>query len=385
MSKRTSAIVPRGQAASVSVDCLLLARRPLVILLALVGCSSGSGVPPSDAPDSGGQVASSLGGGGGLPGTAAGGTGGPGGSGATAGLAGGAGGGCSADAAEAVDVPWEPGPCEGEGFEQPPNRALGTLTMQLVDPGDQPVAGVWAQACTTTQCLPMVGRTDARGVVSVGSADGGLITGQWPTIEYGDGITFTRWAMNPPRQSGDVGPQRVFRLPPLTTATPFPVLDSAKRAVAGGWAHAPSLHLFIEAGTEVVISRIAYGSEEERGLRAVEIPLDLAPDGVDREVGFELVLSATPSGAEFCPPVRLVTCNTPGWPPGASVEVFAQAVTPPIYEAGSGTWSQGWAPGSGGWGKVAEGVVTADGRLIAATRGGLPFLTNIAIRRKTDS
>jgi hypothetical protein len=118
-----------------------------------------------------------------------------------------------------------------------------------------------------------------------------------------------------------------------------------------------------------------------RGLRALAVPLDKAPDAVDKTLEFDRVLSATPAGATFCSPARPVVCNTPQWPAGTPVEIFVQTHHVPLYDSETNTWSQGWAPGPGGWGKVADGMVSADGNWIAATRGGIPVLSNVGIRR----
>jgi hypothetical protein len=91
---------------------------------------------------------------------------------------------------------------------------------------------------------------------------------------------------------------------------------------------------------------------------------------VDASLGFELVVALTPVGTELCPAVVLTLPNSPQWKAGSAVEIFLHGVD--VAEA--------WAP-YGGWAKVSDGAVSADGLTIETSPGaGLPALSAVGVR-----
>jgi hypothetical protein len=72
----------------------------------------------------------------------------------------------------------------------------------------------------------------------------------------------------------------------------------------------------------------------------------------------------------MCPAAALSVPNSPGWKAGAHVELFLHGIDV----------AEEWAP-YGGWAKVSDGSVSADGKTIATDPdGGLPALSVVGIR-----
>jgi hypothetical protein len=101
------------------------------------------------------------------------------------------------------------------------------------------------------------------------------------------------------------------------------------------------------------------------------VPIDRAPELVDDSFGFDLVFAATPTDTTFCPAAQLSVDNDDGFAPGTAFEVFLHGVD--IEEE--------WAP-YGGWAKVSDAEVSADGARIETTTPGLPMLGVVGLRRK---
>lgn len=56
--------------------------------------------------------------------------------------------------------------------------------------------------------------------------------------------------------------------------------------------------------------------------RAVELPLDHLPKGLDPGLGFGVIYELGPQNGELVPPAKLTLPNRAAWPKGTEVEVF---------------------------------------------------------------
>ena len=96
----------------------------------------------------------------------------------------------------------------------------------------------------------------------------------------------------------------------------------------------------------------------------------VAPAVVDASLGLGVLVALTPSGTTLCPPAKLRTPNSPGWPAGSRVEFFLHGVEV----------AEEFAP-YGGWAKVSDGAVTADGSAVETDdAGGLPIISVVGVR-----
>jgi hypothetical protein len=93
---------------------------------------------------------------------------------------------------------------------------------------------------------------------------------------------------------------------------------------------------------------------------------------VDPTLKLELLFAAVPLETRFCPAAHVSVPNSLNWPAGTNVEFFIHGLE----------ISQEYAL-YGGWGKVSDGAVSADGKTVeTAADGGLPILSNFGIRKK---
>lgn len=250
--------------------------------------------------------------------------------------------------------------CRGSGYEeQVEPGVLRTYRGMVVDQNGDPAALIPAQACGLDVCI--FGETDADGRVEL-TVDDVAITK--PRFKYGKGKQFTMFAYPMPEGATvDVGTQLTWMLPDVSTAVPL---------VAGAEVTHGGATLAIPAGGRVRIDLLTFETAEEQGFRADRIPLDRAPKAVDPALGFELLYTLNPIDSMFCPPATLTLPNGPGWDPGTEVEVFLHGTR--IQEE--------WAP-YGGWAKVSDAIVTADGSSVVTVEGsGLPILGVIGLRRR---
>ncbi|HET9933911.1 MAG TPA: hypothetical protein VFQ35_24575 [Polyangiaceae bacterium] len=301
-------------------------RLPLLftLVVALAGCSNAPAA--ADIGDDGGKG---------------------GGAGASSGGAGGTGGKAQCD----------PGPGYGEAVEA---QALESVSATLLDADGEPVADEVFFVCGVDLCSPPA-RTGADGRVTVSPAT--PLVEKKPAAKFGEGILTPRFAVLLPRESViDLGVVHTARLPALSTGAPL---------VPGSEASSGGLTLMPSAGTQIKIDQLTYESAAEQAFRAVKVPLDRAPELIDASVGLEVVYGATPVETRFCPPAKLRIENTEGWTPNTDVEVLLHGVA--IEEE--------FAP-YGGWAKVSDARVSADGLSIETTSPGLPVLGVIGLRRK---
>jgi hypothetical protein len=299
------------------------------ILLAATACGGGDSSGGGGSAGTGGTV------------LATGGTSGSGGTGGSAGS------GARNACPDGPGVPGDPRP-----------QNVGSVRAQLLDLEGNPAVET-PQVCGIDVCV-FIEDVDSAGGLSIPigrSLDR-------PAFKNGIGLNYARFAYSLPDQAEhDLGVFRTVRLPDFDQGMPL---------VAGSEARSGSATLALSADAKLEIDILTYTNDEERTFRAAAVPVSQAPPAVDPALGFELLIALSPVDTVICPPARLSVANSAGWAATTVVEFFVHGVS--IDEQ--------WAP-YGGWTKVSEGSVSADGTLITtAESGGVPVLGVIGIRRK---
>jgi hypothetical protein len=245
----------------------------------------------------------------------------------------------------------------GPGFaESVEPRQIDSVSALLVDLDGAPIGNEVVQVCGTDVCIQ--GRTSANGGVTIAAKS----PIRKAAFKFGEGKLSARFAwLLPEATEVDLGTVRSVRLPELDTAVPI---------VAGEVASSGGLTLEPPAGSRVRFDQLTFQTGNERGLRALKVPLDLAPSVVSEGPDLEIVYAATPNGTEFCPPAKLSIINDEGWPAGSEVEVWLHGIE--IEEE--------WAP-YGGWAHVADARVSEDGARIE-TLEGIFFFGVLGFKRK---
>ena len=249
----------------------------------------------------------------------------------------------------------------GPGYATPVEaQELASVSATLLDVDGVPVEGELLEVCGIDLCSPPA-RTGKDGHVTMSPAT--PLMEKKPAAKFGEGILTPRFAILLPNERViDLGVLHTVRLPAIGSAAPL---------IAGAEARSGGLTLLPSGGSQIKIDQLTYESVAEQGFRAVKVPLEQTPELVDASVGLELVYGATPVDTRFCPPAKLRVENTEGWAPNSDVEVLLHGVA--IEEE--------FAP-YGGWAKVSDARVSADGTTIETTEPGLPLLGTIGLRRK---
>jgi hypothetical protein len=277
-------------------------------------------------------------------------------------------GGCGSDpaAADPEDPKLEPPlACEeGAGYADPNVEAqyVGPLRARIVDlDGEPPAADILTQVCGvnfgTNVCI--YGSVEADGAVRV-PTDNDIPK---PAFKYGDGLVYGKLAVLLPELSDalDLGTLLLPKLP----------VDGAP-VVAGARAESSGVVLELTAGTVVELDPLFYRTPEEQAFRAVELPANRIPTGVDHGRELEQLFLLAPLDMSFCPAAKIELPNTLGWAAGTKVELLLQ---------GFDIDQQPYAP-YGDWAVIGEGVVDPSGNRIVTTSGGIPLLSNVGVRRK---
>lgn len=246
--------------------------------------------------------------------------------------------------------------CPGPGFGG--NEVAvsgGSISATIVD-GSGPVANQPIFICGIDLCTPP-STTNASGVASLTTT----IMMKKPAFKFGDALTYPEFVIDLPG-----GTSEMFG---TLTIAPFPATGEA--IVAGATATSNDVELTVPAGGTVDIDPFIYETPEQRQFKAVPIPVAGVGPVVDAiGTGFELLYGVSPAESRLCPAADLSVPNTPGWTAGAAVEFWAMTI-----DAG-----QEYAP-YGGWAKVSDGAVSADGMRVETT-GGILLLENFAVRLK---
>ena len=131
------------------------------------------------------------------------------------------------------------------------------------------------------------------------------------------------------------------------------------------------------AGMDVNVDQIELeldGAAEQR-FRSVRVALDKAPPFIDPKAGFAVLHALTPFHTRIKPGAAVTVANTAKLPAGAAVELFVQLTD---LQEKSGPF--------GGFTKVADGHVSADGATIKTDDGqGVPEISWLGVRLKSGA
>ncbi|HVV82043.1 MAG TPA: hypothetical protein VHE35_03145 [Kofleriaceae bacterium] len=246
-----------------------------------------------------------------------------------------------------VDAPTT---CNGAGFGGGEATvhvagATGTIMDTGVAVANQPVS-------ITGIDLAITGQTNAAGAFSL-AIEHDL---KRPALVFGDGLAYPRLAV-PIDQAQTSLTLNTLALP----ASGIP-LRAGHPAMSG------PVSLDIPAASTVSIDTLVYDTADKQQLRAVWLQAEEESLVLPAGMNFEVLIGLAPIDTTICPPATLTIPNGRGWPANAKVEVWA--LEDDVFQA--------WGP-FGGWGKVADGVVSADADTITAP---LPILKTLALRRK---
>jgi hypothetical protein len=246
------------------------------------------------------------------------------------------------------------------------------VTATIVDETGAPVVGQPTFICGTDICSK-AGTTSANGGVTLTTT---IATMKSPAFKFGDAITYAEMAV--PLKTADTD---------FTTVGTH-VLATGKLSDKPGAPLTPGMNatsgdvtVSIPAGGSVGFDIAHSTCGDVQMFRAVNIPLtnegpilDAVTVGDGGPAGFKLLYGVTPAETWICPGAK-VTVALPsglGWAPGVAVEFWIMTT-----DAG-----QTYAP-YGGWAKMSDGVVSADGKSVATVDGaGFVYLENFAIRLK---
>jgi len=270
--------------------------------------------------------------------------------------------------------------CPANGTVQPfagAAMAIDSVTAHIVDETGQPAGGVTVFICGTDICSNP-GKTGPDGSVTLVNNTSAMKN---PAFKFGNSLTEAEIAI------------------PLTTATTdFTPIGTGKLATAklpaagvpltpGTDATSGDVTLSVPAGGSVSFD-ILHATCESQVFRAVNVPLTnlgpvLDPVTVNgTPADFKLFYGVAPAQTAICPaarvtvalPHKIKTPNDLDWVAGAAVEFW-------IMTTDSG---QQFAP-YGGWAKMSDGTVSADGTTVSTNDGanqGFVALENFAIRLK---
>jgi hypothetical protein len=251
-----------------------------------------------------------------------------------------------------------PSSCDrGPGYrEAGVAQQVDSVEARLVDLDGEPVESELVQVCGLDLCTNGKSGIDGRVSMTLGQKF------LEPAFKFGEGRVSARFAsLLPDEPEIDLGEVRTVRLPELATAVPL---------VADSTVTYDGFELELADKAEISIDGLSFRTAEERGLRAVQVPIADAPEVVAAGPGLEIVWAATPVETRFCPPAALSVPNSEAWAPGTAVEVYLHGVD--ITEE--------WAP-YGDWAKIAGAVVSDDGERIETTEPGVPVLGVLGLRR----
>jgi hypothetical protein len=241
-----------------------------------------------------------------------------------------------------------------------PKQTVGALGARLLADGVEPAEDVLVFLCGVDVCSQPA-FSDESGDVSVAFRT--PVTK--PAFKYGDGFEYVELALLIDEAEGgrELGELYLPRLP--ETGAP---IAPGQRSESNGVA----IELAENASTDLEELLPPYDTPNGRAFRAVEVPLDELPEGIDQGAGLELVFGLAPLGATLCPAAELELPNSAGWAPGTRVEF--------LLEGFGVTELQFWAP-YGEWAVFASGEVSASGEKLVTVGEGLPLISNVGVRR----
>ncbi len=247
---------------------------------------------------------------------------------------------------------------DGPGFAETTDPvAIGSVAATIVDENGEPIANLAAFVCGTKVCsLPV--RTDSNGNVTIALSD----SIEKPAFKYGDGLEVGRFF---PLLSADAGDISLG-----TIGTPrLPAVGSC--FTPGGRTESGNVRLFLPPDAVVELLPLDYPEPDQRTFRAAELPLSLAPPGLDAGEELDAIFALAPVGAVICPPAAIDLPNTPGYAAGSEIDILVHGAD--VEEA--------WAP-YGLWRVVATGRVDDAGERIETIDGGLPVISDVGVRAR---
>jgi hypothetical protein len=325
---------------NIRVSSVLVA---LALTLGAAACSSSSSSPAS----TGATATTSTSGAGGATGGTGGGSNAGGSGGGQTGTGGGSGGALPS--------------CAGPGHStNPAKQDVGKVTVNLVDLDGAPAAGVEVYVCGIDLCTDPK-KTDANGSAAL---DATGLPMKKAAFKFGDGWQWGKFAqpLDPSQKDFNFDHAVAPKLP-----ADGAVLAAGKTATSGG------ASITVDAVASVTFDELTYDTPEKQQFRAVRVPADKAPPGVDATLNLEILYAAGPISTVLCPAAKLSVPNDAGWDAGADVELW-------VHGADGAT--EEWAPYAS-WVKVGEGKVSADGKTVETTDGkGLPVVATFGFKKK---
>ena len=256
--------------------------------------------------------------------------------------------------------------CDPVGYAGPTiPTEVHSLTATIVELNGKPAANIGASLVGENLCLNA--QADAQGHISV-VADGN--TFEDGRLMYGTGSVFMLFGAPLFSPSGDgnfdMGTLHTARLPDFAAGVP---LALGQELTSGD----VTIGLDPDAFVEFELLG-AYDDCEQQNFRAVTVPPESTNlPGVDEALGLEMMFGLAPIHTQICPPASLTVPNLPGWDAEADVEFLYYGTT--IYY-------EDWAPW-GGWAKMADGKVSADGSTVSTNDGeGMNEIGVIGVRLK---
>jgi hypothetical protein len=254
--------------------------------------------------------------------------------------------------------------CEAPGYTPAEtDQNVGLVTADVLGLDGEPAALIPGELCGLNICL-VAHEADASGHLSLDGQNGAATNA---LLLYGNGVDYVQlFAALPDVADPALGTIHAARLPALADGVPL---------VPGEASTSGDVTLTLAAAAFVEFDVLKFCSAGEQAFRAVTIPLDaeLVLPAVDPAMSFEMLFGLAPMDTAICPAAQLTVPNLAAWAPDAEVE---------FWLAGTNLMQE-WAP-YGGWGKVSDGVVSADGTTVSTNVGeGLPVLGTIAVRLKS--
>ncbi|HEY4107251.1 MAG TPA: hypothetical protein VGM44_25310 [Polyangiaceae bacterium] len=250
--------------------------------------------------------------------------------------------------------------CAAPGYPSDSTEyGIQEVVATLNAPNGAPVPNLLVQVCGINVCFN--GMTNASGKTQV-APDMSLAA---PAFKYGDGLGYAKLAIPLSSEATqDLGTLVALPLPSYADGAAFP---------ASGEVTSGDVTLILQSGGSVTHDLLTYTDASELTFRSVQIPLAQSTGALDPSFGFELGYALAPVSSVFCPAAGLRVKNTLGWAANSAVEVFVQGLEV----------DDKWAP-YGNFVKVADAAVNADASAIEIASGGIPILSAIALRRKTQ-
>jgi hypothetical protein len=251
-------------------------------------------------------------------------------------------------------------PCPLDALEQ-----VGHVTATILDTDGKPMGpDVRALVCSCNLCINS--KTDASGSIDVTVPAENKMSK--PTLSYGDGQLYVKMSpLQPTLPDHDWGTVHTVRLPDYADGVAMKAGESVSQA---------GVTLAIAPGAVIEHDAILYADESEQVFRVARFPAPLTDEhrfpAIDASPGVELVVGLAPLYTQICPAAKMTVDNALGWPAASAVEFYLHGVLN--------------APGSapyGGWKKLSDGSVSADGKTVSTADGaGIGELGVIGIKRK---